>query len=367
MSTAPVISLIDDIPPTPQKFLSMAWYREKTCGQLLTLPGPLPSFTSDVRVTCNKPSKVYDSSDFHKFKKIPLPDEFAEIRSNVDTALALPNKENPPENSPKDCWIVVGDQALKQEELGALSQVSVVVRFIGELRAMDQWLKDKVRVFDPKFETRFRDLLDTSTNANPIFLFGQFLWIHDLLLFAGPKWLNDSGLDCILRFLQDKYDIQKPGRYLFIPAHQLRSWIELSTDPKLSESSLYNWGWERDVILRTYGKAYAIVHMEDHWGALSIDFEARAFAFGDSLGRGVPDRSINAVKQWLKKRLGDEEIRNWSETIEKLPVGKQTSGSCGVLAAAAIEADIGEKWLLNEDTDYLRARYLGLLTGLHEV
>ncbi|KAK3806020.1 MAG: hypothetical protein J3Q66DRAFT_444988 [Benniella sp.] len=139
-------------------------------------------------------------------------------------------------------------------------------------------------------------------------------------------------------------------------------------------------GVQTTIWTNTESLRHAIVNMPNHWGALAIDFKSRTIAFGDSMNLNAPKNVIDAVFQWLEKRLGRRELQKWNRHVSRLSVKKQTDGgSCGVLAAMAIEFDINHcngcscpksseqawvSWLSN--INYHRVYYLKSLSGLSE-
>ncbi|KAF9176323.1 hypothetical protein BGZ51_000960, partial [Haplosporangium sp. Z 767] len=239
---------------------------------------------------------------------------------------------------------------------------------------MHGWLNDDVSKFDPGFMTWFKDLLDVCTWKKHFTPFGYTISLSDALLFAGTEWMNDGGLDGILSYFRHKY-----SDYLFIPLFQISHWKDSGHGVEKDCS----WNWKQaEVRDGRYRKAYAFVHMENHWGALSVDFERCEIAFGDSMNKAIPQRTIRGVLRWLELCLDDEEFQKWVNPIAKLFVRPQIDGgSCGIHAANAIEFDInrtrentGKKscsvsWSLGsaKEVSFHRTRYLKFVVGFQMV
>ncbi|KAF9578203.1 hypothetical protein BGW38_006129, partial [Lunasporangiospora selenospora] len=121
--------------------------------------------------------------------------------------------------------------------------------------------------------------------------------------------------------------------------------------------------------------------MRNHWGALSIDFKCCEIAFGDSLGREMPQETIELVRQWLERCFKGTGTR-WNKPVIDFTVQSQIDGgSCGVYATNAIERDIHStplggngshyplSWSMDSPDSVLshRTRYLIILIGYEEL
>ncbi|KAK3805384.1 MAG: hypothetical protein J3Q66DRAFT_423248 [Benniella sp.] len=377
-----VISLLDSPPPIqPPIVFSNDWCDGMTCEQLLKWSGRLPSLVTEASLTPTKPHLVRSPAELHGLSVLPSENALVNVRTNLDRAGVDLDSTDPP----KSLWITFGRSgryAVEYRSFPMLSQAVGVVSFLYKLKAMDRWLKKVVRRLDSNFETRWRAQLNLCTWRTLFSWFGQHVRISDILLLAGDQWLCEGSVDCIFSFFQHKYRDHKHGSNLFIPVHCVDTWVSLSADPDLERSGQYNWNWGSDNHLDQYRKAYAIVNMPNHWGALAIDFKSRTIAFGDSMNLNAPKNVIDAVFQWLEKRLGRRELQKWNRHVSRLSVKKQTDGgSCGVLAAMAIEFDINhcngcscpksseQAWVswLSKNINYHRVYYLKSLSGLSEV
>lgn len=302
--------------------------------------------------------RVRIPSEFHKFNAIPTAEALAQFMYQVPS-------------TDETRWLVIGRDALDWADCKWLSQVVQTTCFISTLATMDRWLKNTVRQFDPSFEARFRELFHKWKKDETLIVAGAEVGIHEIFDLTERKWLSDGTMDYIFAFFRLKYGEHevgehRHGRYLFIPNLQMQGWIQLLTNSNRSSWKGNNWDWMRDNDLRKYNKAYGFVCMnQDHWGVVSIDFKTCKIAFGDSFNGDAPKLAIDAVRSWLKKRLGDKEFQNWKDNVDKFPVRKQKDpGACGILAACAIEVDIqrrGDTWL-SSNVDHLRVRYLRILT-----
>lgn len=244
------------------------------------------------------------------------------------------------------------------------------------------WMKE-VKPLDPKFHEWFRRLLREKRFAEKTFeAHGGTLKIANVLTFAAENWLNDSGMDAIFKFFQSRYGGHKHGAILFIPTDMMSSWKKNLGDAESDKQETYPETWHYEGSRIRSGSltvAYVFVHTENHWGALKIDFTTQDIHFGDSMHNPAPRNSVSAVIEWLRCNMSAPQFSRWKHAsdqsnIKKLPIGDQSGGSCGIIAANAIECDILncnrkepcspklDLWRA-EDSTIHRLRYLNLVIG----
>ncbi|KAF9346952.1 hypothetical protein BGX34_003499, partial [Mortierella sp. NVP85] len=378
-SEAPIIIRETLLSGQPVIKFSKRWFKGKSCEELMKISSAeLPTVSPSASVTRDKPKKVTTLSDSESISVVPSLKALEHVREQLSTfEVDLDERD-----LSKLCWITIGRSRVAVEcyEFSMLAQIVHGVSFIEQLKAMDEWLTDKVKKFDANFETRWRIQLNRCTLNTKFIWFGQQPTITHVLTLAEKEWLNESIMDSIIHFFRHEYGNHAHGRHLFISMHDISSWVLLSTNPTL-ESNNFNWNWGMGIDFEQYRKVYAFVHMKDHWGAISIDFRNREIAFGDSDHKGAPRETMRAVFLWLEKRLGIEEVEMWNKRIQVLTTRRVVDGgSCGVIAALAIENDVKscggcscpesskEIWgsIHRKNAHYHRARYLKLLSGLFE-
>src|SRR3954464_2242164 len=79
---------------------------------------------------------------------------------------------------------------------------------------------------------------------------------------------------------------------LFIPPPTLQGWSSTHQADLEWEKEAMNSGKVKEV--------FAIVFMEQHWGAFHIDLIRRKIQFGDSLNRSIPNNAVNGIRRWLE-------------------------------------------------------------------
>ncbi|ORY99701.1 hypothetical protein BCR41DRAFT_215197 [Lobosporangium transversale] len=352
-------SLTDSLVMSPTDvpfFFGRDWCSQMTCKDLLAWQPSLPKFSSDpLHLTDDEPETILPPSKLFLLSCIPTQGEFDRIKKNMDA------KKTP-------CWVLIDNAGLDYSKFLLISQVIGVVEFINKLHRMVEWLEKEVRTANPVFEASFMPRLSSCTWMHHFILSGISVSIHDILPFAGTQWLNDGSLDGILGMFQSVYE-----EFLFIPSYQT---LCLGNQELRATNG---GGWKQaEIKSGKYKKAYAIIHMKNHWGVLSIDFKRHEIAFGDSLSYPTPQETINGVRRWLIKCFDGRGAQAWNKPVRKLLVEPQIDGgSCGIYAANAVEHDVhktlqGETsniWKLESADQVLfhRIRYLALLVGVPEV
>ncbi|KAF9935493.1 hypothetical protein BGZ65_003359, partial [Modicella reniformis] len=114
---------------------------------------------------------------------------------------------------------------------------------------------------------------------------------------------------------------------------------------------------------------FAFVHMNDHWGAVRLDLAKHEISFGDSFWEPCPLDQIDAIVEEIRPSRGDKAKWNHAKkNISRLNVPENRDpGSCGILAAIAIERAVNEHFKWDDNTTYIsvayqRRRFLSLLT-----
>ncbi|KAG0195801.1 hypothetical protein BGX28_000604 [Mortierella sp. GBA30] len=228
------------------------WCQKKTCAELMAWSGPLPVLISEVTLTDEEPDIICHPSDLYRLPQ--LPEEVALAQIGLESRDA------------SKVWLLVGSVGIDIACLSLLSYVVTAVTIIKKLRTMDEWLRDSVRNFAPESEISFRELLKNCHWEYRFKSFGMLTRMGDVLLFAGKQWLNDGCVDAIFAFFKHKYGEHTHGRHLFIPLYQMWAWEECLHNPKAMMARGYIWGWQQQNIKAgRYRKAYAFVHMTNHW------------------------------------------------------------------------------------------------------
>ncbi|KAF9404228.1 hypothetical protein BGZ76_007044, partial [Entomortierella beljakovae] len=170
------------------------------------------------------------------------------------------------------------------------------------------------------------------------------------------NYIDDEIVRATIDLFSEHYGVG--NRYIFIPPHVLELW------KGHKGKVLPSWNMEH-VKGGAVEKAFGVIHMYNHWGAIQVDFLNKAILFGDSLSvTSLPKEYIDAVRMWLKNVGVD--LENWSKDIGVFRVAQQPpgSGSCAVNALNAIEHCVNnavECWT-HERSAYHRARILKLIT-----
>lgn len=229
--------------------------------------------------------------------------------------------------------------------------------FVENAKEILHWIDNES---DSEFADWFRDmLLDTPGIMAKTFKpsSGVALNMNSVFFLMKENWIDDETIRTIMELFSETYG--KTGRYLFIPPLQLSMW---------EDNNFYDWGQEQ-VKGGQVEKVFAVVHMPGHWGALQIDFLQQNVSFGDSLSWPVPNDTIKAVHEWMR-RCGVD-VDKWDSQVHELAVPQQPagSGSCAVNALNAIEKVVCascQSWT-HQKSAHHRLRLLKLVTGFTKV
>ncbi|KAF9273569.1 hypothetical protein BGZ88_003673 [Linnemannia elongata] len=225
------------------------------------------------------------------------------------------------------------------------------------LHQMIQWLDNNSREYDRRFAADVKDsLLNTKGLTNKSFEITAFkfhFYIGSALTLSEEEYLDDNAIAVLLRNLQSRHS--NGGRNRFIQDF-LRQAIESTERPTQETVGSFQWDWmKKDISSNSVDRAFGIYNSRRHWFVVCIDFQQRQVFEGDSLNWGMPVHVRQAIVQWLVSVLPDSDdssipmdrLEGW--TFHKLDMPQQggDSGSCGIVAANAIEY-IGER-LLSRD------------------
>jgi hypothetical protein len=368
-SQSPIVIPEASTPGDENIMFSKRWCDGKSFKQLLDFSANLPGLVSKFSVDLKRfnPAKV--PAEFCSLRYMPSTDDMAKVHHQLGVK---------PDHY---LWVNFKNYySVHRNDLPMLWQIVDTVSKLRELQGMNGWLRNMGNEHDAKFATHWRSQMLKFTLDSAFIRFGQKVQVTEFFKLRDGTWLNDGNLEFILHFFRQEYKGHVHGPHLFIPLFVMNNWIRLVGNPDL-ESYTINWNWGIDIDLREYKKAYTIVHMGDHWGAIAIDFENRTIAFGDSMYRPAPPVAITAVTRWIRERLGHQEAQHYS--LVRLAAKRPKDGaSCGVIAALAIENDIhtcppecscsesaNKAWekVHSKSPNELRVRYLSLLSGLSEV
>lgn len=229
--------------------------------------------------------------------------------------------------------------------------------FIVKAREILNWIDVNS---DREFADWFRTLLYTTPGImmwkfNPTS--GASLGISNTFDLMKEIYIDDEIVRTVMELFSMSYGAN--DRYLFIPPLQIILW---------GQNIL--WEWKKDLVKSgRLEKAFAIVHMPDHWGALEVDFERRKISFGDSLSCSIPEVTINNVRNWIK--CCGIDIGRWDCDTGHFAVPQQPpgSGSCAVNAINAVERSVNPRtaiWTHTKSAQH-RLRLLKLVTGYSKV
>lgn len=370
---APIV-IPEASPPGAENIIfSKPWRDGKSFKELLQHSGDLPSLIETTPVVGDtKTYPVLTPSGFRNLKFMPTTLSLTPV---MEMIRAYPTS---------DPWISFKNHSMKHSTFTKLWHIVEVVSSLHDLKSMDRWLLKLINSkHDAKFAEYWRGQMHTFTMDSSFIRFGQQIPVQDFFKLMPGKWLTDVVLELIFDLFRHGYKGHLHGPHLFIPLKALGSWVECLDGSTLADEGVF-WNWGTDIDLREYKKAYAIVHMNDHWGALAIDIGNRTISFGDSSNRSPPRLAIRAVMRWIELRLGVEEAQQWNKPVRKLSAKSATDGdSCGVIAAFAIENDINscsaatcscsespdKSWntVRSRNAEQLRVRYLSLLSGYSTV
>jgi len=217
------------------------------------------------------------------------------------------------------------------------------------LEKMIKWLDNNPRDVDRRLADKIKDtLLHTPGITNKSFKHAYLnfsCYINTVLYVAEEEYLDDNAISLLLKTLKNRHS--DGGRNMFIDQDFLRAAIECKAaegEHMLFGSFKWDWG-KKDLFNNVVDRAFGIYNHAQHWYVVCIDFQARQVFAGDSIDRGMPEHVRRAIVQWLVSVLPvtnefsqpSDSLKGW--TLHKLDVPQQggDSGSCGLVAANAIE------------------------------
>lgn len=250
----------------------------------------------------------------------------------------------------KDIMTLFDDLPLSAQGHSNYKYVSEINRL---LRQMIYWLDNNSREYDRQFAANVKDRLLTTvglTNESfKITAFNFHFYIGSALTLSEEEYLDDNAIAVLLRNLQSRHS--NGGRNRFIQDF-LRQAIE-STERQTQEMvGSFRWDWmKNDISSNAVDRSFGIYNNMRHWFVVCIDFQQRQVFEGDSLNWGMPSHVRQAIVKWLVSVLPDSDdssmpmnrLEGW--TFHKLDMPQQggDSGSCGIVAANAIECILDPK------------------------
>jgi hypothetical protein len=193
------------------------------------------------------------------------------------------------------------------------------------------------------------------------FFLDSYVGIESILTICSTgweEWLDYGAIDSITAFFRRCYN--GGNRNLFVFPSDIRM-IDLSGAREAQKCI-------RD------GQAmmvYTFIDMKDHWGVACLNLTKYEICLGDPLERPFPMDEIDKLIRCIQHCEGDEgnfEQAKWEQA--KKNIGRfdvpnlEVSGSCGILAAVAIERAVNEYARGAEvSAERQRIRFLRLLTG----
>ncbi|KAF8945115.1 hypothetical protein BGZ46_006105, partial [Entomortierella lignicola] len=241
--------------------------------------------------------------------------------------------------------------------------------FTNQLKELLNWLelchKD---MHDTAFTSWLISMLKTTQGIMSLKFNAKFspdvtVLVRGLQCLIKENWLNDDTIWRIYQYINISYQDQDSQQPIMIPYDYLQHWRGHLNEQGITKEYKCDWG-KGEFVDGNDIKAFAIIHMSNHWGAVCIDFKERHVYFGDSLDRGFPDDARKAIARWLVF-LGLD-IKKWKSVVRRFNVPRQKdSGSCGVVACNTVERTINKKvspWS-NENSVCHRLRLMRLMTG----
>jgi hypothetical protein len=249
----------------------------------------------------------------------------------------------------------IGSFATSAAKLLPVAAQTVI--FVDRVKDMLNWI---ARESDAVFADWFRCiLLDTPGVMLKTFqaTTGVPLSILSVLDLKREDFLDDEIVRAVMELFEESYGTN--DRYLFIPPIQIQLW----------KQNVFKEWKKSKVEGGQVEKAFAVVHMPGHWGALEVDFVRRTISFGDSLSWATPKDTIDAVRHWIE--CCGEDMDQWNHHVQRFSVPQQppSSGSCAVNAINAIETSVNtrtEGWT-HLTSAHHRLRLLKRVTGFCKV
>lgn len=347
-------------------------WRKTAAGQeVLELSFPKTLENTTVKVVFEKPTSaqklpIIDIADISKLTALPpvsMISKAQEVLYQVSRNANLHATRARAVYSKEPWGVHIGNFAfVAQAALSAFLMIYNTKKFAKDLDHLLDWIQKEAQ--DKACKNWLEDILLNKPGIM-IRTFSAFpslsMTIQGLSHLAGERYVDDDTVWGIMTIFSKHYG--SDGQYLFIPPLTIEGWRGI--DGVMGDVGA-DWDWEIEHVRSgRVKKAFAIVHMAMHWGAISIDLTRKSIQFGDSLGRAMPAGALNGIKQWLKH--GGQDINQWSLDINRFDVPNQpyTSGSCAINAANTIERVVNptiERWT-HTRSSYHRLRYLRLLTG----
>ncbi|KAG0261256.1 hypothetical protein BG011_001237, partial [Mortierella polycephala] len=357
MSSAKPIHVGDSLPKALESKVMFSKYWQKFQSGQMLLRIALPSIIkqAEVEVIYERPppkERIYEAR-ISTLRTIPS-EEIA-LRA---CSMLLAQGEVVGSESANEAWgiYIAGIGNFTPAAIRLLPGAARTKNFVDKVKEMLTWVEVEVLEFDREFAAWFRVIL----LDEPGIMVREFqptsgapLSIESVLFLMKECYIDDEAVRSIMELFSETYGAN--GRYLFIPPLQISLW----------KKNLY-WDWKKDIVgSGQIEKAFAVVHMPGHWGALEVDFIQRKISFGDSLLWAVPNDTVEAVREWIRHCGVDTD--QWDCRVEHFAVPRQPagSGSCAVNATNAIEKSINpviEGWT-HQRSAYHRTRFLKLITG----
>ncbi|KAG0006747.1 hypothetical protein BGZ65_004322 [Modicella reniformis] len=252
------------------------------------------------------------------------------------------------------------------DALRMLLQVQETRAFTQTLLTALEFISMSIRKEDPTFSQWLLQELCDKTGLYlrlflPLFYVESEIYVKSILsictkecLSVTEECLDEGAIDGIMAFFRRCYG--QEGRTIFLSPMYKRNDDEMNT--------------VKEHIRRGRAKTlFVFVYMDNHFGVVRLGLDNYEMSFGGSRGGPVPVDEIDTLIGRIQPS-GDAEAK-WEQAkknISNFDVARQQdSGSCGILAAIAIEREMNKyvnwNWGTNISIKDHRIRFLRLLTG----
>jgi len=344
------------------------WYSSISGQDLLNHIFPTPrNFTSKVlfKVPTASDLPLIDVIDISKLNKVPA----SNCISNAMERLANAESKFSEQGGVRPIGVLF--QGLAWFTVAAtrhMRKVYEIKDFVDRLKPMLKWVRTEVKKYDQPLSTWLEDLLlSPGVMTRRICVTNTFnMSVYSLMTLHGESWIDDEVIAGIMTIFE-QYNEDK--KYLFLPPTLLQLWRGIIDSGRELDPSLLE--WQKNSVKAGFTRnLFAVVLLNrNHWGAVNVDLSKQEIAIGDSLNYPKPLNVMDVILRWIRHAGQDTKLWKRHYVNFDLPSQSSSSGSCGIIAANAIENVINprvQRW--NQDTAIQhRIRFLSILTGRHRV
>ncbi|KAF8918269.1 hypothetical protein BGZ58_004881, partial [Dissophora ornata] len=330
---------------------SRHWQMLQTGKALLRMALPSLVDYADVEVVYDRPpaARAIYEARLSTLKMVPTLDIAHLAYSMLSQVVDVEGRSLLASDTIKSAWgiHISGIGTFTPSAIKLLPDVIRTKKFVERIREMLTWIDGEVQDISPEFAVWFCSiLLDEPGIMSRVFQSTSSitLSINSVLYVMKEIYIDDEVVRAVMEIFSNVYG--SDGRYIFIPPLQLTLWKE----------TLYQ-DWEREQISSgQVEKAFAVVHMPGHWGALQVDFTRRQISFGDSLSLPAPRDTIQAIEkpqyQGTQKKTG--RFQNTPAEVEACQYSLFEAEDPMAINQAGMDNDIN-----TSGSDEGRARALG--------